>query len=85
MAEELRRNRTAEAVRPDLLSLGARSGQLERTDELAAEAILTQLRSVVLDLLMVTGMDPVEAAASMPAPRPRSAVSGNPDAEAGET
>lgn len=85
VAEELRRNRTAEAVRPDLLSLGARSGQLERTDELAAEAILTQLRSVVLDLLMVTGMDPVEAAASMPAPRPRSAVSGSPDAEASET
>ena len=69
VAAELRTQRTAEGVREELLDLGARSGCLERSDELAAEAILTQLRSIVLDLLMLTGMDSTSASEAMPAPR----------------
>ncbi len=36
---------------------------------LAAEAMLAQLRSVVVDLLMVTGLDQLESTDALPPPR----------------
>ena len=36
--------------------MGEASGLVERADELTAEVVLAQLRSVVVDLLLLTGM-----------------------------
>jgi len=67
-AEELAADRMAEAARTALLVVGDASGRVERTDVLAAEAILAQLRSVVVDLLMVTGLDQMESTDALPPP-----------------
>ena len=39
---------------------------VERTDDLSAEVVLAQIRSVVVDLLMLTGMDTLEATDALP-------------------
>ncbi|MEP9361998.1 FUSC family protein [Nocardioides sp. CN2-186] len=67
-AEELAADRMARAARSALLAVGDASGRVERTDVLAAEAILAQLRSVVVDLLMVTGLDQLESTDALPPP-----------------
>ena len=36
------------------------------TDDLSAEVVLAQLRSVVADLLLLTGMDALEATDALP-------------------
>ena len=41
---------------------------VERTDVLAAEAVLAQLRSVVVDLLMVSGLGQLESTDALPPP-----------------
>ncbi|MGB0101935.1 MAG: FUSC family protein [Nocardioides sp.] len=69
VAEELGRDRMAIAARPALLAVAEASGQVERTEVLVAEAVLAQIRSVVVDLLMVTGMAQLEATDAMPPPR----------------
>src|SRR4051794_4125661 len=69
VAEELAANRMATAAQPALLAVAEATGQVERTDVLAAEAVLAQLRSVVVDLLMVTGMDQLESTDPLPPPR----------------
>ena len=51
-----------------VLAVGAATGQVDRADDLSAEAILAQLRSVVTDLLLLTGMEPLEATDSLPRP-----------------
>ena len=35
---------------------------------LSAEVVLAQLRSVIADLLLLTGMDPLEASDALPPP-----------------
>jgi uncharacterized membrane protein YgaE (UPF0421/DUF939 family) len=69
VADELAGNRMATAAQSALLAVAAATGRVERTDVLAAEAVLAQLRSVVVDLLMVTGMDQLESTDAMPPPR----------------
>jgi uncharacterized membrane protein YgaE (UPF0421/DUF939 family) len=66
VATELDADRMAEAARPALLSVGNASAQVERSDDLSAEVILAQVRSVVADLLVLTGMDPFEATDALP-------------------
>ena len=44
---------------------------LPRTDNLVTETVLAQLRSVVVDLLQITGLDVDEAIAALPRERPR--------------
>src|SRR6478735_4447491 len=61
VAAELAANRMAVAARSALLAVGEATGQVERSEVLAAEAVLAQLRSVVVDLLMVTGLDQMES------------------------
>ena len=68
MADELAADRMAVDARPALLAVGDATGQVERTDELAAEVVLAQLRSVVVDLLLLTGMDQLEATDALPPP-----------------
>lgn len=53
-------------LRSQLLEIGAATSRLERTGDLSAEVVLAQMRSVVADLLVLTGMDPVEATAAIP-------------------
>lgn len=69
IAGELRADRMAVAARDDVLAVGAATGRVERTDILTAEAILAQLRAIVADLLMVTGMGQLEATDALPPPR----------------
>jgi hypothetical protein len=69
VAQELAANRLAVAAQPALLAVAAATGQVERTAVLSAEAVLAQLRSVVVDLLMVTGMQQLEATDALPPPR----------------
>jgi hypothetical protein len=53
-------------ARPALLSIGMASSRVERTDDLSAEVILAQVRSVVADLLLLAGMDALEATDALP-------------------
>jgi len=53
-------------ARPLLLEVGRQSGEVERSGELNAEVILLQLRSVLVDLLQITGMGQYEATDSLP-------------------
>lgn len=67
-ADELSVDRMASAAQPALLAVGMATGRVERTDVLSAEVVLAQLRAVVADLLLVTGMDPLEASDALPPP-----------------
>lgn len=67
-ADELAVDRMASAARPALLAVGVATSRVERTVELSSEVILAQLRSVVADLLLLTGMEPLEASDALPPP-----------------
>lgn len=66
MATELRADRMASAPRDRLISLGVASARLERTTNLNAEVVLAQTRSLIADLLAVSGLDPLEATDAIP-------------------
>jgi uncharacterized membrane protein YgaE (UPF0421/DUF939 family) len=66
VATELDADRMATAAQPALLAVGMATGEVERTDDLAGEVILAQLRSVIADLLLLTGMDAIEATDALP-------------------
>jgi uncharacterized membrane protein YgaE (UPF0421/DUF939 family) len=68
VAAELRENRLAIAAQPALLTVGFATSELERSEVLSVELVLGQLRSVVADLLLVTGMGPLEASDALPPP-----------------
>ncbi|MDI6910068.1 FUSC family protein [Nocardioides sp.] len=68
VADELAANRMAAAARDALLVVGEATGRVERTGSLTAEAILAQLRAVVADLLMVTGLDQMASTDALPPP-----------------
>ena len=66
VAIELDADRLATAAQPALLAVGAATGQVERADDLSSEVVLAQFRSIVADLLLLTGMDPFEATDALP-------------------
>ena len=66
VAIELDANRLATAAQPALLAVGAATGELERRDDLSSEVVLAQLRAIIADLLLLTGMDPFEATDALP-------------------
>ena len=68
VAAELKADRMAEAARPLLLEVGNETARVERTDELSIEVVLAQIRSVVVDLLLLTGLDALEATDALPPP-----------------
>ena len=68
VADELDADKMATEARPALLAVGHATGLVERTDQLAAEVVLAQLRSVVVDLLLLTGLDQMESTDSLPPP-----------------
>ncbi|MDF1604041.1 FUSC family protein [Nocardioides sp. YIM 152315] len=67
-AAELAADRMAVAARLPLLTVGEATGRVERTDVLASEAVLAQLRSVIVDLLMVSGLEQLESTDALPPP-----------------
>lgn len=66
IAAELRSGNMASDAEPLLLSLAERSSNVQRTDDLSAEVVLAQVRSIIADLLCLAGMDPVEATEAIP-------------------
>jgi uncharacterized membrane protein YgaE (UPF0421/DUF939 family) len=66
MAEELRADRMASAAREPLVDLGRRSSELPRISALSAEVVLAQMRSLLADLLALTGLDPLAATDLIP-------------------
>lgn len=68
IAAELDQDRQASAAAPALLAVGRGSGEVERSEELSSEVILATLRSIVVDLLMVTGYGQFEATDALPPP-----------------
>lgn len=66
MATELAAGRPAEAVRDRLLVCGRDSAAVERSESLSAEVVLAQVRSIVADLLAVSGMDPLASTEAIP-------------------
>jgi uncharacterized membrane protein YgaE (UPF0421/DUF939 family) len=69
MAEALAADRMATDVRESLLRLGAATAEVERTSDLSAEVVLAQIRSIIVDLLQITGMDVLEATDALPPPQ----------------
>jgi hypothetical protein len=66
VADELVADRMATAVIEDLIALGRATAQVEHSDDLSAEVILAQVRSIIADLLALCGMDPLEATDVIP-------------------
>ena len=66
VAEELRADRMPVAVRARLVALGEETSGLERTENLSAEVILAQVRSIVADLLRISGLGSLEATDAIP-------------------
>jgi hypothetical protein len=68
IVEELSANKMAAGARAPLLEVGDATGRVERSEFLAAEAILAQLRSLIVDLLLLTGLDQLESTDALPPP-----------------
>ncbi|MDZ5661638.1 FUSC family protein [Nocardioides sp. S-58] len=66
VADELVEDRMATAVIEDLVALGRATATVERSEDLSAEVILAQVRSIIADLLALCGMDPLEATDVIP-------------------
>lgn len=66
VADELVADRMATAVVDDLVKLGRATATVEHSDDLSAEVILAQVRSIIADLLALCGMDPLEATDMIP-------------------
>jgi uncharacterized membrane protein YgaE (UPF0421/DUF939 family) len=56
-------------ARRRLLRIGEGTAEVERVADLSADVVLAQIRSIVVDLLQVTGMDVLEATDALPPPR----------------
>jgi len=66
MADELQQRRLPIAARQRLIELGRASSHLPLSDALSAMVILAQLRSIIADLLELTGMTYAEARDEIP-------------------
>lgn len=66
IADELGAGRAATSVRERLVALGRDTSHIERSHGLSAEVVLAQVRSLLADLLAVTGMDPLAATDQIP-------------------
>ena len=63
---ELVADRVATAAQPALVAVGRATSEVERAEDLSAEVILAQLRAIVADLLLLTGMSSFEATDAIP-------------------
>jgi uncharacterized membrane protein YgaE (UPF0421/DUF939 family) len=69
LADELAEDRMPSRVRRSLLRLGEASARVERVADLSADVVLAQIRSIIVDLLQITGMDVLEATDALPPAR----------------
>ena len=69
LATELDEPEAASDVQASLLQLGAGTSEVERVSDLSADVVLAQMRSIIVDLLRITGMDVLEATDALPPPR----------------
>ena len=69
MARELDQDAMDSGIRAELLRIGEGTAQVERAHDLSAEVVLAQIRSIVVDLLQITGLDVIEATDAIPPPR----------------
>ena len=63
---ELRADRMPETVRPELVRLAGETSRVLRTRDLSGEVVLAQLRSIIADLLRMTGLDAFESTDALP-------------------
>ena len=68
LSDTLRDNGETSALRPDLERLGRDSSQVEPTAPMSSVVVLAQVRSMVVDLLELTGLDYDDALARIPRP-----------------
>ncbi len=66
VATELDADRLATAAQPALIAVAMATGEVERTDDLSSEVVLAQMRAIIADLLLLTGMDSFEATDAIP-------------------
>jgi uncharacterized membrane protein YgaE (UPF0421/DUF939 family) len=66
VARELEADRMPVAAQPALLEVATATARVERSHGLSAEVILAQSRSVVADLLRITGMGVLESSDAIP-------------------
>ncbi len=66
VADELVADRMAVAVIDDLVARSGATATVEHSDDLSAEVILAQVRSIIADLLALCGVDPLEATDLIP-------------------
>ncbi len=71
VAAELREDRMAVAVQQRLVAVAEATSDTERSEDLSAEVVLGQLRSIIADLLRVTGMGLLESTDAIPPLRHR--------------
>jgi uncharacterized membrane protein YgaE (UPF0421/DUF939 family) len=69
MAAALERNEMASGVRATLIGVGQGTSEVERVSDLSAAVVLAQIRSIIVDLLQITGLDVVEATDALPPSR----------------
>jgi uncharacterized membrane protein YgaE (UPF0421/DUF939 family) len=76
LADELAAGEAAEPqvgdgtrAREALVRVGNGTADVERVADLSADVVLAQIRSIVVDLLQITGMDVLEATDALPPPR----------------
>lgn len=68
LADGFAGDQLGEEAREPLITVGRATSTVERTHVMSAAVVLMQLRSLVADLLVLTGMDQFEAADSLPPP-----------------
>jgi uncharacterized membrane protein YgaE (UPF0421/DUF939 family) len=56
-------------ARGPLMAIGAGTAEVERVADLSADVVLAQIRSIVVDLLQLTGLGVLEATDAIPPPR----------------
>jgi hypothetical protein len=66
MAAELKADRMASTAREPLIALAEESSLIPRTPVLSAEVVLASVRSMIADLLAVSGMDALAATDAIP-------------------
>jgi uncharacterized membrane protein YgaE (UPF0421/DUF939 family) len=71
MGRALSENASPDVGGSALLEVAAATGEVPRTASLATETVLAQIRSTVVDLLQVTGLDVDAAIAALPPERER--------------
>lgn len=70
MAAELGEDRLPDAQRAGLVRLGEATSTVERTQVLSGEVVLAQLRSIIADLLRISGLGVLESTEAIPPLRP---------------